>query len=260
VDFKDWSGCRQRLWLIQQPDEQKDLETLFKGKKLLIADGHHRYSTALRYQKEFGAQAGEAADYVMMCLSETHDVGLTVLPVYRLVQGVTAKQWQHFKKNVSRHFVMEKVADCSRLCEFQAQALAATKNPAIGFIGDAGKQAYLLKWTRKDFENPSDGQMIRHSRIYCRLDVVILNQIILNDLLGIRPGEENGRVTYTKNFNEAYTSVTKGQIQAAFLPGLPNLDAIWDLAKKGETMPQKSTYFLPKIITGLVMNPVSTIG
>jgi uncharacterized protein (DUF1015 family) len=80
--------------------------------------------------------------------------------------------------------------------------------------------------------------------------------LILNRLLGIVPGEEAGRVSYTKDPAEAAALVKRGEFQAAFMPGPARLDQIWDVANNHETMPQKSTYFLPKLITGLVMNPI----
>jgi len=255
VDFKDWSGSRQRMWVVTNPAEQTAIAAAFRAKKLLIADGHHRYSTALRYQREFGRQAGPGADYVMMCLAETHDEGLCVLPVFRLIQGVPEKNWQSFQKNVEKNFEVIPVGDSRRLCELQRQAAAEARQPVIAYLGGQGKTACLIKLRRDGAK--AKAVFGQHSEIYARLDVAILNQLILNDLLGIRPGEEQGRVTYTKNFKDAFTAVRQNAIQAAFLPGLPDVDAIWDLAKQGETMPQKSTYFLPKIITGLVMNPVA---
>jgi len=256
LNLKDWSGVRHQLWVITQPTQIAAIQNAFQGKKLLIADGHHRYLTAIRYQKEFRNQVGPDADWVMMCVAEIHDPGLSVLPVYRLVKGIAQKQWNIFQRNWQEHFELEKVTSVARLQEAQVLAAKKTRNAVIGYIEKGGKNAFLLKVKQGYLETFYDPQQTRHSRIYHRLDVVILNQLILKQLLGIHPGEEQGRVWYTKNLEEARRAVTRGLAQAAFLPGLPNVDAIWDLAKQGETMPQKSTYFLPKLITGLVMNPV----
>lgn len=257
ADFKDWDQAHHKLWIIHKPEECDIIHQGFQGKKLLIADGHHRYSTALNYKNNYGKQLDGRADHIMMCLTETHDPGLSVLPVYRLISAVTKKQWKTFESHMHEVFHVERVATPKELQTAQERSIKVSKQPAIGYIKEGGQEAFLLKIKKESLEafcnHPSTG----HSRIYYRLDVVILNQIILNALLGIVPGEEKSRVTYTKNLDDALAKVKKKQVQAAFLPGLPNLNAIWDLAKKGETMPQKSTYFLPKILTGLVMNPVA---
>ncbi len=257
-DFNDWSGCRQRLWVITKPANIADLQKRFQGKKLMIADGHHRYATALAYQKEFSRPGEDAADSVMMCLTDTHDPGLTVWPVYRLIQGVSQVTWRRFWKEIKKNFEIEKVDAVSGLTAAQTRSANVEKNPVIGFLGRAGDGACLLKLKSGDFVTRIMARIANHSRIYGRLDVVLLNLLILDDLLGIRPGEEPGRITFSHDLAEVQRVVDQGKAQAAFLPGLPNLKAIWDLARQGEIMPQKSTYFLPKLVTGLVMNPINS--
>lgn len=257
LEFKDWDLASHRLWIINKPEECDAIQLGFQGKKLLIADGHHRYSTALNYKNTCGAKAGDQVNYVMMCLTETNDPGLTVLPVYRLVNGISKKQWQYFQANMEDAFEIEKIGNLHDLPKAQVAAFKVSKQPVIGYFPAGGKEALVLKLKKEALESFSSNPASGHSRIFYRLDVVVLNEIILKALLGIEPGEEKDRLTYTKNLGEAITMVKKGGAQAAFLPGLPNLNAIWDLAKKGETMPQKSTYFLPKLVTGVVMNPVN---
>ncbi|MCD4814372.1 DUF1015 domain-containing protein [bacterium] len=256
LDFKDWAGDGQKLWTVTQSSQIQLIQNAFQGKKLLIADGHHRYLTAIRYQKEMGSQAAPNAEYIMMCLSEIHDPGLCVLPVFRLVSDVPAARWKTFEKKMGDYFEVEKVGAVSKLQAAQADLAKKTRSAVIGYLEKGGKQAMLLKIRQSFMDEFFQSQDTRHSRIYHRLDIVILNQMILGHLLNIQPGEEKGRVQYTKNLDEARRSVSRGNAQAAFLPGLPNIDAIWDLAKQGETLPQKTTYFLPKLITGMVMNPV----
>ena len=230
----------------------------FKGKKLLIADGHHRYSTALTYQQAYRQTVGEAADYVMMCLTEIHDPGLTVLPVYRIIHDLNQERWKYFDKHLEEYFDVEKVSDIRSLPQRQVEQAKNYKYPIIGYLRHKEKHGYLLrvKSCDADFLDHA-GALGRHSRIYCRLDVVILNHLILENLLGMKPSEEKDRISYSKNFQDVLKTFEKNAAQAVFLPGLPNVDAIWDLAKQGEVMPQKSTYFLPKLLTGLVMNPVN---
>jgi uncharacterized protein (DUF1015 family) len=255
ADFRDWSGSRQRLWVINRPEELRTLQREFAGRTLLIADGHHRYATALNYREQLGAAAGPAADYVMMCLAETNDPGLTVLPVYRLVTGLPADTWEKFRRAVPEYFRVEAVAP-ARLREAQLRAAAGSGRVAIGMLGGLGPGAHLL--TLKS-DRPADlfaADMPGASEALRSLDVVVIDQLLLNRLLGVPPGDEAGRLCYTKDAAEAQRLVARKKIQAAVLPSPPQLDAIWRIAIGGEVMPQKSTYFLPKLITGLVMNPV----
>lgn len=255
LSLRDWNGCRHRLWVIQQPRSVAALQKEFLGKKLLIADGHHRYLTAISYQREQGARVGTAANYVMMCLAGVRDPGLSVLPVIRLVRGVEKKRWASYHRRLKETFEIIK-ATPAQLVNGKVPANTAGL-PVIGYLGDGGRSAFWLRVRPGALDQAYGQTPARHSRIYHRLDVVILNQLVLEPWLGIGRQEEKGRVSYTKNPVAARRAVSQGKAQAAFFPGLPNVDAIWDLAKQGETLPPKSTYFLPKIITGLVMNPVS---
>lgn len=253
VAFRDWAGSRHHLWVIRQPKLVASIRKEFLGKRLLIADGHHRYLTALRYRRECGAQAGPEADYVMTCLAEMHDPGLLVLPVIRLVSGVAPERWRDFDRKLPEYFDVEPVPPGKLL---EAQQTAQGPGPVIGFLGRGGRTACLLRPRLPQLERLSDPRMTGHSRVYGRLDVVVLNHGLLETLLGLKPGEEAGRLRFTKNPQEARLCVAGRKAQAAFFPSQPNVDAVWDLARQGETLPQKSTYFLPKIISGLVMNPL----
>ncbi|MEW6515758.1 MAG: DUF1015 domain-containing protein [candidate division FCPU426 bacterium] len=253
MSFRDWAGSRHQLWILKQPKLVQAIRKEFLGKRLLIADGHHRYLTALKYRQECGAQAGPAADYVMTCLTEMHDPGLLVLPVIRLVSGVPSGRWREFERKLPEYFEVEQIAPSKLLA---AQSAAKGPDPVIGYLGDRGKRAWLLRARMRRLEQAADPRLTGHSRVYGRLDVVVLNYWLLETLLGIKPGEEAGRLRFTKSPQEARRCVTGRTAQAAFFPSRPNVEAIWDLARQGETLPQKSTYFLPKVISGLVMNPV----
>lgn len=255
ADFHDWSGSRQRLWVVTPASETAAITRAFRRRKLLIADGHHRYSTALTYCDRHRAQAGPAAEYVMMCLAETHDPGLTVLPVCRLVRGVAESQWRKFRAAASRWFEIEPVASLARLRARQAQAQAG--RVVLGGLGPFAKGWCLLALRPDAFPSLQGRRLADLPPLLQQLDVVALDRLILQGLLNIPAGDEAGRVTYTKNPKEARLAVEQGKAQAAFFPGPPCVDHIWRVAQNGLTMPQKSTYFLPKLITGLVMNPVS---
>jgi uncharacterized protein (DUF1015 family) len=256
VNFKDWSGTRQALWVVNQPDEVKFLRNFFRAKKLMIADGHHRYSTALNYRDRNRTAATPDADYVMMCLADTADPGLTVLPVYRLVRNVPPAQWRALRGALETFFDIEKLANPPQLTLKRQAAEAQTGRPVLGCVGGIGDGAYLLKLKHAHPHELTAKELPGTSEAYRGLDVVILDRLILKGMLKVIIGEDAERVRYTKDPKEAAALVAKGEMQAAFLPGPPKLQQIWNVAKNKETMPQKSTYFLPKLITGLVMNPI----
>jgi uncharacterized protein (DUF1015 family) len=256
VAFTDWSGTRHELWTIQDTATTAALSAAFRRQTLLIADGHHRYATALTFQKRYRRQVGPAADHVMMCLAQTADPGLMVWPVCRLVTGVPASRWRKFHAALERQFSYTPVAALTDLTAAQRQAAAAGQ-VVLATLGYPGRGPGLLRsrssqaaeWIRRDL--PKASARLR------ALDVVLLEHIVLKRCLGIPPGDEAGRITFTKDLTAARRAVARGSAQAAFVPGPPRLDAIWAIAQGGETMPQKSTYFLPKLITGLVLNPVA---
>jgi len=145
-----------------------------------------------------------------------------------------------------------------KLREAQQATDASSGRVVLGCLGGLGPGAYLLKMK---LENPAElfkAEMPGQSEIVRSLDVVVIDRLVLGRLLGIHAGDEAGHVCFTKDANEARRLVARGQVQAAVLPCPPKLDRIWTLARGGEVMPQKSTYFLPKLVTGLVMNSVAS--
>jgi len=255
VRLTDWSGTRHELWSVQGEAAVRALSAGFRRRQLLIADGHHRYSTALNFQARRRGQAGPDADHVMMCLADSADPGLTVWPVCRQLSGLPAAVWRRAVPALEKHFRWERVGSVQGLRPAQRAAMAGGR-VVLASLGYPGRGPGLLHLRS---EHPADlftRDLPGASAALRGLDVVVLDHLVLKRLLGIPPGDEAGRVAFTKDLREARRNVVRGGTQAAFVPGPPRLDEIWRIAEGGETMPQKSTYFLPKLITGLVMNPI----
>ncbi|HLC22842.1 MAG TPA: DUF1015 domain-containing protein [Dehalococcoidia bacterium] len=264
--------CGQPLFRVASADEEIHTLWAISDKKLLrriagvlarqsiyIADGHHRYETGLAYRNErkaaFPTSGGNAAfNFIMMALVEFSDPGLVVLPTHRMVRGLRADALSGLRDSLSAYFD----SDVTPLnFPLSANALSQMLKPmnggqiVLGVLGlerdslvvlrlrDARAVAYLM---------PAD-----RSEAYCRLDVSVLHHVILQHLLGVGEGKD---ISYTRSELEAWRRVTAGEFQLAFLLKPVDTYAIKAIADSADKMPQKSTYFYPKVPTGLVLNPL----
>ncbi|MHB8377707.1 MAG: DUF1015 domain-containing protein [Dehalococcoidia bacterium] len=221
-----------------------------------IADGHHRYETALTYRDEVRARAAawtgeEPENFVLMALTEAHDPGLLVLPTHRLVHVREITQ-AHLDR-IARDFRIEDVSPAS-LDDAQAMlgvADAGTRFVALGLRPGAKHLLTLEDRTGAEALMPA-GQ----PDAWKRLDVSVLQYGVLQAAFGIDDVvlAAGGVVTYTQDAREAARAVETGAASAAFLLNPTPVDQVLAVADAGPRMPQKSTYFYPKLPTGLVMN------
>ena len=259
IDVRDDDDTRHRLWVVEADgpaaDRVAELVAIASAGPVTIADGHHRYETALRYRDERrmsrSCEEDPAFDYLLMLLLETTAQPLTVLPTHRLVAGLgddgVGALWDH----LDELFVVEP-AGRDELIEAFA---SATGRGGAGRFGlwTAGRGARLTA-RRSAFEPllPPGGRAIRG------LDVVVLGAA-LGRLAGIEPESvaTSGRVRFTKSAVDALDAVDarRDEVDAAFLLEPTPVAAIEAVAAEGDVMPQKSTYFHPKALTGLVINP-----
>ena len=253
VCFTDGEGVTHSLWAVTDEDVLSALCSQFTSRKLYIADGHHRYETALNYRRHLKETGGfcEAADYVMMFLADMSDDGLVVFPTHRIVHDLPAFNEDALLEKIGKDF---SVAPCQK---GEIEALLAQKyqqgQKAFGFVGKTGCFLLTLKdITAADRRGPQKSEALR------RLDVTVLHSLILEDVLKIdRENMANGvNLKYTRDFNEAANAVEKEGANCSFILNPTRVTEISDVAAAGEKMPQKSTYFYPKLITGLVMNKI----
>jgi uncharacterized protein (DUF1015 family) len=215
----------------------------------LIADGHHRYETSLAYEREVGEDG--PADYVLMALVSLEDPGLTVFPTHRLISGLAddpARQ-EALGTGLKQLFDIEEVPD-GELDPAGAEGVGV-----FGYIDSHFKRGFRLRLreTGRLEETLAD-----HSPAYRRLDAAILEELVLKGILGMTTDDVAAKrgIGYTPRIDEALSKLDAGGYQAAFLLRPTPVDQVREVAAAGETMPPKSTYFFPKLLTGLVFNPL----
>lgn len=255
AELTDGDGVVHRLWIVTDKKEIESICADFAQRKLYIADGHHRYETALNYRNycrdQRGAKEGDAVDYQMMMLVDMEHPGLVVFPTHRLLRGLESFDPQAAMEQCGEYFDVCEKNDISEI-EKELSALYDEGKKAFAFYG-GGDSWTLLTLKSLDIIKkllPNDSEATQG------LDVTVLHTLILEKIFGI--DKENMakqiNLTYTKTFEDAIESVKSGKSQCSFILNPTRVSEIRDVASAGEKMPQKSTYFYPKLITGLVMN------
>lgn len=243
AEFTDGEGVTHTLRKIEDEKTVAFLVNAFADKQLFIADGHHRYETALRYRENVRPDA----THVLMTLVDLEDDGLVVLPTHRLITGLTVDK-SALTEKASAFFTATEYPDV-RSAE---EVLAAHKDRHAYALYTGGEGFTLLVGTEQADRLTVEGR----SEAYARLDVTVLHTLLLEQVLGI--DKENmarqQNLRYTRDPGEAIESVRKGESTAAFLLNPTRIEEIRAVAEAGDKMPQKSTYFYPKLKTGLVMN------
>jgi uncharacterized protein (DUF1015 family) len=243
VDVTDADGITHRLWKVCDDETVNGIEAAFENESVLIADGHHRYETALNYWRERGEEPNSSSGVMMMCVS-MQDSGLVVLPTHRVVKTEIPSD---FLDHLATFFNVE---------PSEAIPTPNSESPTtqIGLILPDGN--YLLTLKRESrYSEALDGSK---SPAYNSLDVVVLHRLILEDKLEIDSEKlASGKfVNYTIQASDAKKMVESGDYSAAFLLKETRVQEVKDVADAGDKMPQKSTYFYPKLITGLVLRPL----
>ena len=255
VEFTDGDGVTHRLWQCSDADKIAAIAADFADRKLYIADGHHRYETGINYRnwcREQGlAKEGDACDYIMMMLVEMENEGLVVFPTHRLI------------RNLESFDLAATLASAQEYFHVSEQDNVPGMEAALTEYYNKGQKAYGLyaggdKWNLlvlKDIGAMTD-VMPDCSEALRGLDVSVLHSLVLERTMGIDKANMAAQInlTYTRSFDEAIESVKSGASQCCFILNPTRVTEIRDVAAAGEKMPQKSTYFYPKLITGLVMN------
>ena len=253
IELTDGDEVTHRLWIVTDKDEINAICGDFADKKLYIADGHHRYETALNYRnycRENGIGDG-GEDYVMMMLVDMEHDGLVVLPTHRLVRDLESFDKEKILNDCKEYFDVSEESDVSN-AESKLKELYDEGKKAFAFYsGDKGYNLLVLK-----DEKVIEKLLPNKSKATQGLDVTVLHTLVLEKIFGIDAENMAKQInlTYTRLFDEAIESVDTGKAQCAFILNPTRVTEIRDVAAAGEKMPQKSTYFYPKLITGLVMN------
>ncbi len=250
------------LWSVIDAEVENQVVDAMKRRKVYIADGHHRYTTALQYQADAIAANGgkplpptHPANYCMFVLVAMQDDGLLILPTHRLIGGMDDFDMQIFGNAVKEHFTIEE----SRLRPEQWDDVAQTSTKRapheFGLYVGATKKLYILKLKNIDVLKPFFAD---RSEVWRRLDVAILQHYLLEKVLEPEFASPKELVKgYTADPASLAKDVDGQHYQIALMLRPTPLSALEELGKSGEVMPQKSTFFFPKLATGLVINPLT---
>lgn len=255
MEVTDGDGTVHRMWRVSDGNTISKLTKAFADKKLYIADGHHRYETALNFHRSLCAAGkavpGDGSGYVMMMLVNMENPGLVVFPTHRVVHDLTGFNEENILNECKNYFTIAQAPDEGRMQAALNKAYDEGKKAFALYVG-AGK---CFVMTLKD-ETAVKKLLPDMSEAYCGLDVSVLHSLVLERIFGI--DKENmanqKNLGYTRSREEALRAVDMDGADCAFILNPTKVSEIRDVAAAGEKMPQKSTYFYPKLITGLVMN------
>lgn len=250
-DFVDDQKVRNKLWVVDDPDVVCQVQELMKGRTLFIADGHHRYETALTLKKEHAQNGAHSKfDYAMMAFTNLSEEGLTVLPTHRIVKNKPGLDKGKFIRKCEEIFDVEKHPDIDTLFAYLTHQ--ASKHAIGVYMGNNAFYSLVLKDHHPIEKLVSQGlpEQVAH------LDVTILHKLILENRLGIMPEEvaSGEALNYCRDKMRGIEQVDERKAQLAFFlnPTLPK--QVQEVCMAGEVLPQKSTDFFPKLLSGLVVH------
>ena len=264
VQITDEVGEGQRLHHITDAEQIALIQNFFAERQLYIADGHHRYETALNYREEIREQrrqlhVDDAVQFVLMALVDVDDPGLLVLPTHRLLAGLANDAVRELTtEHLARYFTVQEFGTGTGTAiggnELLSQ-LAQVGTTAPSLVLSIAAHNWLLQLNEQGQQRMAESG---HSAAWNELDVAVAQTLILEALLGIHEEDITAGtyLRYTRDAQQALQAVQDGTAQVAMLLNATRVRQIRDVSQTDDRMPQKSTYFYPKLITGLVMNPL----
>ncbi len=252
----DHEGIEHKLWQITDSVIIKGIAEMIRDKTVFIGDGHHRYASALAYRDFQRKSSG--VNYVMMYFSNINDRGITILPTHRLIHSLNGYQSREFLDELQKLFKIKEFTfspqgeDRARKKMLRALAQKRKEENAFGLF-TRGRNCYYILQLKEKEKNSLASQDTLQS-----LDVAVLHNLVLKKLLdtGDIKQKGEGNIRLTPDPEEAITAVKKGAAQLAFILNPTKVEQATEVASAGKKMPQKSTYFYPKLLSGLVFNKI----
>jgi uncharacterized protein (DUF1015 family) len=263
IDVKDDDGIENTLWRIDDPSVIRAVTIAMEDKTLFIADGHHRYETALNYRNMMREKAGsytgdEPYNYVMMYLSNMDDTGMTIWPTHRVVHSLKDFNAEPFLAECAKYFTVSEFAylpstEAGKREEF-LKKLEASDRTAFGLHIRRRDTYYVLTVKSADTMDRVFGSTIPD--VFKDLDVTVLHSLVFAKILGMtqEAQEKQQNLIYIKSSEEALNAMKDDNNQLVFLLNPTKIEQVKAVAEAGFVMPQKSTYFYPKLLTGLTIN------
>jgi len=258
ISSRSINGEGHIIWAITEPEVVNQICSNLAKQPLYIADGHHRYESALTYQRERRAhspsESGDAAfNFTLVTLVDFSDPGLIILPPHRLVRGISKPTLDGLMAKLKVFFEIEELPlSTPGIWKRVDDLLMETNEVRVVLFGPAAEHLSVLRL--RDLAATSQMMPYFHSELYKRLDVSLIDHVILEKLLGISSDEEKATLAYSYDKPDAVNRVLDQEYQLAFLLRPVTAEVIKAIADVGETMPRKSTYFYPKAPAGLVFN------
>jgi uncharacterized protein (DUF1015 family) len=251
AEATDGEGTRNTLWRVSDPEQIAALQAALADAELLIADGHHRYETARVYADELGGEGDHR--YVLMFLVALDDPGLLIFPTHRMLSGLKdhSEKQEAIRDVARRDFHIETLEDAREL-----EPPADGGRVAFGYMDSFLKRPFRL--TLKD-QRIADDALAGMPEPYRRLETAVLEALVLRGALGMSEDDISHLrgLDYSKNLADAIERVESGAADAGFFMRATPVEQVREVAAAGESMPPKSTYFYPKVPTGLVFNPLA---
>ncbi len=252
IEVKDEYGVIHRVWAITDPQALQEITDAMRFQKLFIADGHHRFETSVTFMNECEQQswspaAIESFDKRMITCFNSKS-GVTILPTHRLLRDLPDFNARAFLQSIEPHFSAEALSSAGPLWE---KMKLGREDSVFGFYPASLKEFYLLRMRKSALEDPI---LLKHAEAYRRLDVSILHSLIMERYLRIDEDRlaAQAYVDYERERDVCIRLVNEGKYQAAFFLNPTTVEQMQRVASLGERMPQKSTDFFPKLLTGLV--------
>ena len=265
VDFDLEDGTAHRLWDIQDRSVFETVSELMREKKILIADGHHRYETSRNFRNLMRARYGKrppnrSYEYVMMYLSNMDDEGLTILTSHRLVRGCSNFRVEPFLEDLTPFFEISGIPFSGRdpssgwLDLQKGLKGQGRKASTIGFHHHGGERFYLFS-LKEGMRNEMGADLLPSLK---QLDVLVLSRMILQKTLGFSKEDLDDEEVfhYQSSMKKAILQVDTGGYQMAFFLNPTRMAQVREVAGNGLIMPRKSTFFYPKVLTGLVFHKI----
>ncbi len=269
VDVVDENGVEHQLWPLYAPDVIEAIQQLMAPRQLVIADGHHRYETALVYRDERRAEAGRVDDQapyerMLMAFFNWRDEGMTILPTHRLIVGLEAFDSKRFFDFIESHFDVTHLP----LGDLSAEALASLRarlaeegqrRMTFGLML-AGSPAFHLLTLRPT--EATERALERLTPQERTLETAVLHRLLIERGLGMSEEDIQAEryIVYIREFEEGARAVWQGRAQLGFFLNPTRVEQVYALALSGRLMPQKSTDFYPKLLSGLVLYPLEELG
>jgi uncharacterized protein (DUF1015 family) len=250
AEVSDEDGTVHRVWRVSDPETHAAVAQGLADAELLIADGHHRYETARAYADEVGEEGPHR--YTLMALTGLDDPGLTVYPTHRLLSGFAddPERQQRLGGGLRELFEVTEVA-IDDLDPAGEEGVGV-----FGYIDSHHRRGFRLRLKDSaELDRILDGR----PQAYRRLDTVILESLVLKGILGMDEDDIAAKrgIGYAKSVPDSLSMLDDGGYEVAFLLRPTPVGQVREVAAAGETMPPKSTYFFPKLLSGLLFNPLS---